>query len=72
MKKMILTYSEYLDSLSKEEIERILIFFNIKYRKNSKKENLIKILVNSAEDITKYSLYVKIIFFITTPIVIIA
>ena len=51
MKKMSLTYSEYLDSLSKEEIEEILIFFNIKYRKNSKKENLIKILVNSAEDI---------------------
>lgn len=55
MKKMSLTYSEYLDNLSKEEIEGILIFFNIKYRKNSKKENLIKILVNSAEDITKYS-----------------
>lgn len=55
MKKMSLTYSEYLDGLSKEEIEGILIFFNIKYRKNSKKENLIKILVNSAEDITKYS-----------------
>ena len=29
MKKMSLTYSEYLDSLSKEEIERILNFFNI-------------------------------------------
>ncbi len=55
MKKMILTYSEYLDSLSNEEIERILNFFNIKHRKNSKKENLIKILINSAEDITKYS-----------------
>ena len=50
MKKMSLTYSEYLDSLSKEEIERILNFFNIKHRKNSKKESLVKILVNSAED----------------------
>lgn len=55
MKKMSLTYSEYLDGLSKEEMERILIFFNIKFRKNSKKENLVKILNNSAEDITKYS-----------------
>ncbi len=55
MKRISLTYSEYLDSLSNEEIEQILIFFNIKYRKNSKKENLVKILTNSAEDITKYS-----------------
>ena len=35
MKRISLTYSEYLDSLSNEEIEQILIFFNIKYRKNS-------------------------------------
>lgn len=55
MKKVSLTYSEYLLELSKEEIERILNIFNIKYRKNSKKENLIKILDNSKEEIVKYS-----------------
>ena len=55
MKKVSLTYSEYLFELSKEEIERILNIFNIKYRKNSKKENLIKILDNSNEEIVKYS-----------------
>ena len=55
MKKMSLTYSEYLDSLSKEEIERILNTLNVEdliilhsiFLDKGKKERLISMIRDS-------------------------
>ena len=55
MKKYNISYSEYLNKLSKEEITFYLNFFDLKYKTNNKKEILINILVNSSEEITKYA-----------------
>ena len=55
MKKYNISYNEYLNKLSKEEITFYLNFFDLKYKTNNKKEILINILVNSSEEITKYA-----------------
>ena len=55
MKKYNISYSEYLNKLSKEEISFYLNFFDLKYKTNNKKEILINILVNTSEQITKYA-----------------
>ena len=51
--KINTTYIEYLNNLSSEEINKTLDFYNIKYRKNSKKDirvNLINENLNSIVD----------------------
>lgn len=55
-KEKILKYNELLLELKKSDVESILINFDINYKKNTSKENLIETVVNNVESIVDSTL----------------
>lgn len=53
--KINTTYKEYLDTLTKEELNSILSFYNIKFKKNIKKESLIDLIMDNLNNIVNKS-----------------
>lgn len=56
--KISTTYNEYLNTLSREELLSILDFYNISYRKNSKKEVCINLVIENLDNIVDKSISV--------------
>lgn len=55
MKKISIMYEDFLKEKTKQDIIDYLNFFNIKFRQNSSKDNLERILSHSLEEIVRYS-----------------